>query len=297
MKKTLFEGVATAVVTPFKQDLSIDYKAFENIIENQINNGINAIVVAGTTGESPTLTKEEHYNLIKYAVETVAGRVPVIAGAGSNAAEHARILCKNSKIAGADGLLVVTPYYNKTNLSGLIEYYKMCSRATEDTLPIIAYNVPSRTGLDIKVDYYEKLIQIDNIVAVKEASGDVSKAAKIVADYGKDIDVYSGNDDLTLPILSVGGKGVISVASNVIPFPMANICKQYLGGNHEVATNEMLHYLKLINAMFMDVNPIPVKAAMELKGLCENILRLPLVPLDDEKYQKLKNIMIKYHIV
>lgn len=297
MREILFEGAATALVTPFSQDLSIDYDALEELIEFQIKEGISALVVAGTTGESATLTDEEHYELVRLTVETVAGRVPVIAGAGSNNTEHARRLCRNSRRAGADGLLVVTPYYNKTNVQGLVEHYKTCSIATENELPLIVYNVPSRTGLNIKPEYYEKLLGIENIVAVKEASGNVSQAMKIIADYGQEISVYSGNDDLLLPILSVGGKGVISVVSNVIPGEMQQICRDFLDGRTECSRNMMLHYLELVECMAMDVNPIPVKKATELLGYGNAVLRKPLVELGEDKSILLKGAMKKYHLI
>lgn len=296
MRKEIFNGASTALITPFRQDSYIDYDILEELIEFQIKGNIQAIVVAGTTGESATLTDEEHYELIRFTVSNVAGRVPVIAGAGSNNTEHARRLCRNSKRAGADGILVVTPYYNKTNLQGLVGHYKTCSEATDNELPIIVYNVPSRTGFNIKPDYYEKLLDIENIVAVKEASGNVAQAAQIVADYGQEIAVYSGNDELTLPILSIGGRGVISVVSNIIPGEMQQICQDFFEGKLECSRNTMLHYLELINSMFMDVNPIPVKKAMELMGYGIGKLRQPLCELDKKNSAKLARVMEKYHI-
>ena len=296
MRKVIFEGAATALITPFRHDSYIDYKALEELIEFQIKGNIQALVVAGTTGEAATLTDEEHYDLIKYTVETVAGRVPVIAGAGSNSTDHARRLSRNSKRAGADGLLIVSPYYNKANLQGLVGHYKVCSEAADNELPVIVYNVPSRTGLNIKPEYYEKLMKIENIVAIKEASGDVAQAMKLVADYGNDISVYSGNDNLTLPILSVGGRGVISVAANIIPREMQQIWESFENGKIKESRNMMFHYLELIDSMFVDVNPVPVKEAAAIMGFGTGKMRLPLGELDEDKRQKLVYVMKKYHI-
>lgn len=296
MRKIIFEGAATALITPFHDDSYIDFETLEELIEFQINRNIKALVVAGTTGEAPTLTESEHLELVKFVVNTVAGRVPVIAGAGSNNTEHARRLCRNSKRAGADALLLVTPYYNKTNLQGLINHYSACSTAAENELPVIVYNVPSRTGFNIKPEYYEKLLELENIVAVKEASGNISQVTQIIADYGNEICVYSGNDEQTVPVLSVGGKGVISVASNIIPEEMESICQNYFDGNAEISKNIMLHYLELINSMFMDVNPIPVKKAAAIMGFGTGKMRPPLGELDDDKRQKLASVMKKYHI-
>ena len=297
MRKIIFEGVATALVTPFLQDSYIDFDAFEKIIEQQLEAGISALVVAGTTGESATLTDSEHYELIRFAVETVAKRVPVIAGAGSNDSEHGRRLCRSAMRAGADALLLVTPYYNKCNVNGLVEHYKRCSRGADDSLPVIAYNVPSRTGVNIKPEYYEKLLEHENIVAVKEASGNLSQVAEIMAGYGNEISVYSGNDDLTVPIMSLGGRGVISVASHVIPEEMVQICTDYTEGKTERSRNRMLHYIELMKAMFMDVNPLPVKKAMSFMGYCNAQCRLPIGVMTEGDEGKLRKMMEKYHII
>ena len=297
MREIIFNGVATALITPFLPDFFIDYNAFERIIEQQLEAGVNALVVAGTTGESATLTESEHYELIRVAVETVAKRVPVIAGAGSNDSEHGRRLCRNAKRAGADALLLVTPYYNKCNVNGLVEHYKRCSRGAEDSLPIIAYNVPSRTGVNIKPEHYERLLENENIVAVKEASGNLSQVAEIMAAYGDKIAVYSGNDDLTVPIMSLGGRGVISVVSHVIPAEMVQICADYADGKTELSRGRMLHYMGLMKAMFMDVNPLPVKKAMSFMGYCFDECRLPLGTMTETDEHKLKKIMEKYHII
>ncbi len=297
MRSVIFEGVATALVTPFLQDSGIDYNAFENIIEYQLGAGVNALVVAGTTGEAAALSDEEHYELIKFAVSTVAGRVPVIAGAGSNDSEHGRRLCRNAKRAGANALLLVTPYYNKCNQNGLVEHYRRCSSGASHDLPVIIYNVPARTGVNIKPDFYKKLLGLENIVAVKEASGDLSQVGNIMAEYGDEISVYCGNDELTVPMLSLGCKGVISVASHVIPIEMAGMCRDYFLGKIERSRNVMLHFMELFNAMFMDVNPIPVKRAMEYMGYCRGECRLPLGRLEKEKEVELEKKLKKFHII
>lgn len=297
MRKVLFEGVATALITPFLEDSYIDYKAFENIIEQQLEGGVSALVIAGTTGEAATLTYEEHYELIKFAVSIVEGRVPVIAGAGSNDSMHGRRLCKNAYRAGADALLLVTPYYNKCNDNGLVEHYRKCSDGAGHNLPIIIYNVPSRTGVNIKHSCYKKLLDIENIVAVKEASGNLSQVATIMSDYGDEISIYAGNDDLILPMLSLGSRGIISVVSHVIPSQMVGICNDYFSGNTIRSRNVLIHYMDLINAMCMDVNPIPVKKAMEYMGYCRGECRLPLGILNKSDEDNLERIMRKYHLL
>ena len=297
MREIIFEGAATALITPFSYDSYIDYEVIEKLIEYQLREGIKAIVVAGTTGESATLTDGEHYELVKFVVDAVAGRVPVIAGAGSNCTEHARRLCRNSKRAGADALLVVTPYYNKSNLKGLVHHYRTCSEAAEGELPVIVYNVPSRTGLNIKPEYYEDILKIENIAAVKEASGNMSQVTRIIADYGSEISVYSGNDDMILPVMSVGGKGVISVVSNLIPGEIQQICEDFMIGKQERSRNMMLHYMKLADAMFMDVNPVPIKEAMSLYGFGNGSVRAPLFSLDEEKKRILTQVLKNYHIL
>lgn len=297
LREIVFEGIATALITPFLQDSYIDYNALERIIEQQLSAGINALVVSGTTGESATLTDAEHYELIKFVVSASAGRVPVIAGAGSNDSEHGRRLCRSAMRAGADALLLVTPYYNKCNEVGMVEHYRRCSSGTGDSLPIIIYNVPSRTGINIKPAYYEKLLELENIVAVKEASGNLSQVADIMADYGNEIAVYAGNDELTVPMLSLGSKGVISVVSHVIPSQMVGICQDYFTGRTERSRNVMLHYMDLMKAMFADVNPLPVKYAMSHLGYCRSECRLPLGEMKESEKLKLKNIIEKYHII
>lgn len=296
VRDIIFQGAATALITPFGYDSYIDYKTMEKLIEFQLREGINALVVAGTTGESATLTDEEHYELVKFVVDTVAGRVPVIAGAGSNSTDHARRLCRASRRAGADGVLMVTPYYNKTNISGLVNHYRICSETMDEELPIIIYNVPSRTGYNIKPEYYEKLLDIKNIVAVKEASGNISQIAKIIADFGSEISVYAGNDDMIIPVLSLGGKGVISVVSNLVPGEVEQICIDFFEGKIERSKNMFLHYLELISSMFFDVNPIPVKEAMGIYGFGSGNVRPPLAALSDDKKKMLQKVLEKYHI-
>lgn len=297
MRKIIFEGVATALITPFRHDSFIDYDAYERIIEQQLSAGVNALVVAGTTGESATLTDDEHYELIKFTVKTVVGRVPVIAGAGSNDSEHARRLCRNAMRAGADALLLVTPYYNKCNVRGLVEHYKKCSSGASDNLPIIAYNVPSRTGVNIRPSDYKQLLEIENIVAVKEASGNLAQVGEITADYSHEISIYAGNDELVVPMLSLGSKGVISVVSHVIPSEMVGICKDYFDGKVERSKNVMLHYMELMKTMFLDVNPLPVKRAMSYMGYCLSNCRLPLGEMSESDNVTIKKVMEKYHII
>lgn len=297
MREVIFEGVATALITPFRHDSFIDYDAYERIIEQQLSAGVSALVVAGTTGEAATLTDDEHYELIKFTVSTVAERVPVIAGAGSNDSEHGRRMCREAYRAGANALLLVTPYYNKCNINGLVEHYRKCSSGAGDNLPIIAYNVPSRTGVNIKPSDYEKLLKIENIVAVKEASGNLAQVAEIAADYGEEIGIYAGNDELIVPMLSLGSKGVISVVSHIIPTEMVGICSDFKVGKVERSKNVMLHYMELMKAMFMDVNPLPVKRAMSYMGYCLEKCRLPLGQISEDDGTKLKKVMEKYHVL
>ena len=272
-KKSIFTGAATAIVTPFKNGV-IDYESFGKIIDAQIDGGIDAIVVAGTTGEAATLTHEEHCECIKYTVEKVAGRVPVIAGTGSNDTAYGIELSKYACEVGADALLLVTPYYNKANPKGLIKNF--LRTADEADKPIILYNVPSRTGCNISLPVYRELAKHERIVAVKEASGNLSSIAELFAECGDYFDIYSGNDDQIVPVMSLGGKGVISVLSNLLPAETHQLCQHCLDGNFAEAAKMQLEYLKLINALFCEVNPIPVKTAMNLLGACDIEMRLPL---------------------
>jgi len=288
MKNTVFTGVATAIVTPLN-DNGIDYEAFERLIEWQIEEGINAIVVAGTTGEGSTLTDEEHKAVIKFAVEKVAGRVPVIAGTGSNDTAYAIELTKYACEAGADAMLVVTPYYNKATQKGLIQSFTAIADAS--TKPVILYSVPSRTGCNIEPATCAELAKHPNIVAIKEASGNISQIAKIASLVGDDMDIYSGNDDQIVPIMSLGGKGVISVLSNPMPRATSEMCHKFFNGDVAGSLKMQLDLLPLVNALFCEVNPIPVKAAVAAMGFCQNNVRLPLTVMEAEHEEKLLALM------
>ena len=288
LKKSIFTGAATAIITPFKNG-AVDYASFGNIIEAQIAGGIDAIVVAGTTGEAATLTHEEHCECIKFTVEKVAGRVPVIAGTGSNDTAYGIELSKYACDVGADALLLVTPYYNKATPKGLIKNF--LETAEQTNKPIILYNVPSRTGCNISIPVYKELAKHERIVAVKEASGNISTIAELIAECGDAYDVYSGNDDQIVPIMSLGGKGVISVLSNILPKETHDICQNCFDGRFADAAKLQLEYLKLINALFCEVNPVPVKTAMAELGMCDIEMRLPLCEMEDANKQKLISAM------
>ena len=287
-KHTVFRGAATALITPLT-DNGVDYDAFGKLIDWQIEQGINGLIIAGTTGEGATLTYQEHEECIRFAVERAAGRVPIIAGSGSNDTNRAVTLSRFSCDAGADALLVVTPYYNKATQKGLIAMYTAIADAVDR--PIILYNVPSRTGVNIEPATYLALADHPNIVGIKEANGNISKIVETAMLVGDKLDIYSGNDDQVVPILSMGGKGVISVLSNVMPAQTAQMCRRFFEGDVAGAAREQTRLLPLINALFSEVNPIPVKAAMAAMGWCENYLRLPLTPMEDAHWQKLKGIM------
>lgn len=294
MKDIIFRGSATAIVTPFDVEGKIDYTSFKKLIDFQIENETDALVVCGTTGESPTLTKDESLELIEYAVKYVDKRVPIIAGSGSNDTKKTIDMSKEVEALGVDALLILTPYYNKTSQSGLVEHYKAISKSV--CKPIILYNVPSRTGMSIAPDTYKKLCDIDNIVAAKEASGNISLIAEI-QDLCKDkLNIYSGVDDQIVPTLSLGGIGVISVASNIIPKVIHDICKFYLNGDIHKSRDLQLKYLKLINALFLDVNPMPVKHALNLMGYNVGQCRGPLYTIDDASSKVLENILTEYKI-
>lgn len=288
MKNTIFTGAATAIVTPLNEN-GIDFEAFGKLIDWQINQGIDAIVVAGTTGEGSTLTDQEHKDAIKYCVEKVAGRVPVIAGTGSNDIAYAISLTKFACDAGADAMLLVTPYYNKATQNGLIKSFTAI--ADISTKPCILYNVPSRTGCNLKPETCAVLAEHPNIVAIKEASGDISQVAAISRLCGDKLDIYSGNDDQIVPVMSLGGKGVISVLSNLLPRETSQMCHAYINGDTKTALDMQLNYLPLIDSLFCEVNPIPVKAAMAAMGYCENYLRLPLTPMEEANQNRLLNDM------
>lgn len=279
MKNTIFTGAAVAIITPFNKDGSVNYDKLEQLIEEQIAGGTDAIVICGTTGESATLTGEEHLDCIKFAINKVGKRVPVIAGTGSNDTAYATEMSIDAEKAGADALLLVTPYYNKTSQRGMVAHFLHTADAVN--IPVILYNVPSRTGCKIEVETYKELSKHKNIVAAKEAGGDISVVAKIAAET--DLDIYSGNDDQVVPIMALGGKGVISVASNIIPHEMHQMTEYALKGDFVGARELQLKYLKLINALFCDVNPIPVKKAMNLMGKEVGECRLPLTAPEEAK--------------
>ncbi len=295
MKDIIFKGAGTAIVTPMNEDGSMNYDVFKELITMQIEGNADAIVVAGTTGEGSTLTDEEHIELVRQAVKFVNGRVPVIAGAGSNNTAHAVYLSKECEKAGADGLLHVTPYYNKASQQGLFLHFSECAKATK--LPIILYNVPSRTGVNIFPATYKRLSEIDNIVATKEASGNFSQMAKIAALCKEDLAIYSGNDDQITSALAIGAKGVISVLANIVPEDTHRICSSYFEGDSEESDNLQLKYLELIEALFLDVNPIPIKQAMRAMGYKVGHCRLPLCDMDATNAEKMYTVMYHYGLL
>ena len=288
MKKKLFTGVATALATPFT-DTGINLKEFENFIDLQIKSGINALVVCGTTGEASTMTKDEKIDLIKCAISVCNKRVPIIVGTGSNNTSIAIEMSKLAEKLGADGLLIVTPYYNKTTQNGLIEHYKSIANSVD--LPIILYNVPSRTGMSISPETCLELSKIENIVGIKEASGNISKVAQISALCGDNLPIYSGNDDQILPILSLGGQGVISVLSNINPSLVLNITNSFFTGNINNSKSYQLKALPIINALFEETNPIPVKETLNLLGFNFGVPRLPLVQCSENLTEKLNKLI------
>lgn len=295
MSKPIFTGSGVAVVTPMNSDGSVNYDQLGKIIDFHIENGTDAIVSCGTTGESAVLNHKEHCDVISYTVERVNGRIPVIAGTGSNDTNYAVELTKSAKDIGVDAVLSVTPYYNKTSQQGLVTHFTKIADSVD--IPIILYNVPSRTGCNIQSATYAKLCKHPNIVAAKEASGDLSAIATTMAMCGDDLDVYSGADEQTVPIMALGGLGVISVFANILPKEMHTITQLMLDGKYTEAAKIHLEYLELMNALFSDVNPIPVKAAMKLIGFDCGECRLPLVPMNDNAYANLKACMDKYGIL
>ena len=292
MKDIIFKGCATAIVTPFDENYNINFDEFKKLIEFQIDNNVNGIVVCGTTGEASTLLKEEKEELIRYCVKVINKRVPVIAGVGSN---NTKAVIENELYAekvGADGLLVVTPYYNKTTQKGLIEHYKIIAENTN--LPVILYNVPGRTGVDISPYTYLELSKVKNIVATKEASGDISKVLKIRKLCGDNLNIYSGNDDQIVPILSLGGIGVISVLSNIMPKYTAEFIEKYMNGKVKEASNMQIEVSTLIESLFKEVNPIPVKEALNIMGFNCGKPRLPLIKCSEDLKEKLMLEITKY---
>ena len=293
-KTTIFTGAAVAIVTPFKNN-QVDYESLAALIERQIENSTDAIVICGTTGESSTLTDEEHKECIRFCVEKTAGRVPVIAGTGSNDTDYAISLSKYACEVGVDALLLVTPYYNKATPKGLIKHFTAIADATDK--PIILYNVPSRTGVNISLPVYKELAKHDRIVAAKEASGNISAVAALAEACGNSLDIYSGNDDQIVPILSLGGKGVISVLSNVVPKDTHDIVALWNEGKTKESLALQLKYLDLINALFCEVNPVPVKTAMGLMGLCADEMRLPLCEMEENNKERLATALRNHGII
>lgn len=293
MKTPIFEGMATAIITPTNEN-GIDFEAFGKLLDWQVEEGIDAVVVCGTTGEGSTLTDEEHRAAIEFAVKQINGRVPVIAGTGSNDTSYAVELTKHACAVGVDGVLVVTPYYNKATQKGLIKMFTTIADAS--TVPVILYNVPSRTGVNIKPSTVLELSKHPMINAIKEASGDISQIAEVAHLCGDNIVIYSGNDDQTIPIMSLGGKGCISVLSNLLPKESSEMCRAFKEGDVKKACEMQLKYIPLVSALFSEVNPIPVKAAMAKMGFCEDYLRLPLTPMEDATrevlYKEMKNVGI-----
>lgn len=286
MKKIIFKGVGTAIITPFTEDDEVNFEEFGKIIEDQIKNKVDAIIVCGTTGEASTMTLEERKETIKYAVEKSNGRVPIIAGTGGNCTKNVVEMTKFAEEIGVDAALVVTPYYNKTTQAGLIEHYRVVANSTK--LPIILYSVPSRTGVNITPETCKELSKIENIVAIKEASGNLSQIAEIRNLCGDNLNIYSGNDDQITPILACGGIGVISVLSNIMPEYTHNIVEDFMNGRIEKAIDAQIKAIPLVKALFCEVNPIPVKAGMNMIGWNVGIPRLPLIEMSEKGKERLK---------
>lgn len=288
----IFTGAGVAIVTPFDDNYNIDYDSFGKLIDYQIDNKTDAIIVCGTTGEASTLSHEEHIAAIRYCVNRTNKRVPVIAGTGSNDTRTAVYLTREAEAAGADAALIVSPYYNKATQRGLYDHFSHIAGKT--SLPIIVYNIPGRTGCKIETGTMARLVKdVDNIVAIKEASGDITYTAHLMYDTQGDIDVYSGNDDMIVPLLSLGGKGVISVLSNVVPEDTHNICAEYFAGNAEKSRELQIRYFELIRSLFCEVNPIPVKKALEMMGLCGGKLRRPLCEMEEVHAERLRKAMVE----
>ena len=289
----IFTGAGVAIVTPMKENGDVNFEKLGEILEEQIKEGTDSIVICGTTGESSTLTHEEHLETIKYTIDKVNKRIPVIAGTGSNCTETAIYLSTEAEKYGADGVLLVTPYYNKATQKGLIEHYTKIANSIK--IPVILYNVPSRTGINIQPKTVAYLVEhVDNIVGIKEASGDIAQVAEIAALTKGKLDIYSGNDNQIVPLLSLGGKGVISVLSNVAPRFTHDMVEKYLNGDVKGSCDMQLDAMPLINALFSEVNPIPVKAAMNLMGMEVGPLRSPLTEMEEANKEKLKEEMVKF---
>lgn len=289
MKKPLFTGSAVALITPFKEN-GVDYDKFAELIEYHIENGTDALVVCATTGESSTMPDPEHMAALKFASEKAKGRITLIAGTGSNDTIHAIALSTYAESVGYDGLLVVTPYYNKATQKGLYLHFKAIAESVK--IPIILYNIPGRTGCAIALDTFKKLAEIPNIIGVKEATGDLALAGQIAA--FTDLVLYSGNDDVILPMMALGGKGVISVVANILPKETHDVCQKFLDGDIEASRKEYLKMIELINALFIEVNPIPIKTAMNILGFNVGKCRMPLCDMEDKNIATLKQIMKNY---
>lgn len=292
-KPVIFTGAGVALVTPMNPDGSINFGKYRELIDFQINNGTDAIIAVGTTGEAPTLDDDEHLEALRVAIEHTNGRVPVIAGTGSNNTDHAIYMSRESKAMGVDGLLLVTPYYNKTSQRGLIAHYSKIAASVD--LPMILYNVPSRTGVNLKPETVAELYKIPQINAIKQANSNLSETAVLASLC--DIPIFSGNDDLIVPTLALGGKGVISVLSNVVPQAVHDLCAAWFDGKPEESRQLQLDYLELANALFMDVNPIPVKEAMNQMGMHVGDCRLPLYEMDSAAKDRLHTVLQRYHLV
>lgn len=295
MKKPIFTGSGVALVTPMNADGSINYTKLGELVDFHLANQTDAIVACATTGESPVLTHEEHCKAIEFVINRVNHKIPVIASTGSNDTAYAVELCKEAQQAGADGFLMVTPYYNKTSQRGLVKHYHYVADRVD--LPIILYNVPSRTGLNIKPETYMELAKHPNINATKEANGNISAIAKTVALCGDELNLYSGDDDQTYSMMALGGKGVISVLANVVPAAVHKMCTDYFAGNIKDSLEASLYYIELIETLFMDVNPIPVKEAMNQMGMDVGAPRLPLCEMDEAGKAKVTSVLKKYHLL
>ncbi len=295
MKKTIFTGAGVAIVTPMNADGSIDFDAFGRLIDFQIDNGTDAIIVCGTTGEASTMSDDEHKETIRYCVERVNKRIPVIAGTGSNDTAYAIELSKEAESLGADAVLVVSPYYNKTSQNGLVAHFTAIADAIN--IPVMLYNIPGRTGVNISIDTFVTLSKHPNIVAVKEAGGNINYFSKIIEACGDDLDVYSGDDGMTVPVMSIGGKGVVSVISNIMPKETHDLCQYCLDNDFATAGKLQIKYLDLMDSLFCDVNPIPVKEALNLMGMCGNSMRLPLCPTTKANVDKIAQAMKPFGLI
>ncbi len=291
---SIFKGSGVAIITPFT-DTGVNYTKLEELLEWHVSEGTDAIIICGTTGEATTMSEEEKKKTIKFTVDVIKNRIPVIAGTGSNDTVKSISMSKYAESVGVDGLLIITPYYNKTNSEGLIRHFEAINNAVNT--PIIAYNVPSRTGLNITPEQLLKLSAFNNIIAIKEASGNISQIVKMKALCGDKIDIYSGNDDQIIPIMSLGGLGVISVAANIIPNAVHNLTYEFLHGNYDKALKLQLDYLELCNTLFIETNPIPVKTALNILSKDVGNLRLPLYKMDDKNKENLVNTLKKYNLI